>query len=163
MKKVALFIISLLLIIPFTVKALDPSVTNVNADVNGSTINYAGTAEDGVIAVMCKLYDSNNNELDKFSIAVSENAFSGTFEVESNGEYKVSCARFEGGAVKSATVTVAGASTVTTTTTANVAQTSKNPKTNDGILNYVYILVVGVIGMIFGALYIRKTKKLKSK
>ena len=165
MKKVALFIISLLLIIPFTVHADNEKVLTLDVNVNGASITYSGTTEDGITAVMCRLFDKNDQDVNKYSSEVTSNAFDGELIASRNGDYKVSCAKYEGGDALVKDVKISGLpeeSTEVTTTTGDV-KTSKNPKTNDGILNYVYLLVVGALGMTAGTLYIRKTKKLKSK
>lgn len=165
MKKVALFIISLLLIIPFTVHAADEKVLTLDVNANGANITYSGTTEDGITAVMCRLIDENGQDADKYSSAVTSNAFDGSLTAPGNGDYKVSCAKFEGGDALVKDVSISGlpennSSTQVTTTK---AQNSKNPKTNDGVLNYVYILIAGLVGIGAGTLYIKKTKKIKSK
>ena len=106
MKKLGLLVVSLLLL-PFIVSAASlPSVKTLDASTSGLTIKYNGTMEDGSYAVMCKLYDSDSNEIDLLSTSVSEKAFEGTFEVASAGKYTITCANYEGGAIKSVEVEV---------------------------------------------------------
>ena len=102
MKKISLFIISILFLIPLGVFALPeyPKVLTLDASSNDKFVNYSGTTEDGSLAVMCKLYDSEDNELDKLSTAVEDNNFEGTFTVSASGDYEVACANYEGGEIK---------------------------------------------------------------
>ena len=101
MKKSYLIIFALLLVIPFSVFAeTTPKVLTVTAENSSSTINYTGTTEDGVYAVMCKLFNSSDEEIDMLSSSVDNNTFSGTFANVSEGTYNVGCARYEGGDVK---------------------------------------------------------------
>ena len=105
MKKI-LLTLSILLIIPMTAFADEfPKVITLNAEADGVLINYNGTTEENSHAVMCKLYDSKNKELDKLSVAVDNKNFEGTFTAPGAGEYKVTCANYEGGAIKETTVT----------------------------------------------------------
>ena len=151
MKKISLLVLTILLLIPFTVfAAATPRVLTVDAEADGSTINYKGTTEDGVYAVMCKLYDSSDNEVDLLSSSVDNKKFEGSFSNVAAGTYTVSCARYEGGDIVSDDVTIAGA-------------LATNPKTSDNILTYVLILLASLAGVVLGTLYIRKTKKLKTK
>ena len=82
---------------------------------------------------MCKLYNSSNEESDMVSVEVSEKKFEGYFTVTKNDTYKVSCAKYEGGDIKSDTVKVTKA---------------KNPKTGDTMLLYVALGVVSVVALI---------------
>ena len=101
MKKLYLFLISLLLIIPFSVyAATTPRVLTLTAKSSGTTINYEGTIEEGSHAVMCKLYNSDNQEIDLLSSAVDNKAFEGSFENVEKGKYTVACANYEGGEIK---------------------------------------------------------------
>ena len=108
MKKFSILLFSLFLFVPFLVRAAEnPNVLTLEASADGNTISYNGTMEDGSSAVMCKIYDSNNEEIDMLSSEVNDNsAFAGEFTVHANDEYKVSCANYEGGEIKSAEVTV---------------------------------------------------------
>ena len=152
MKKISLLVLTIVLLIPITVfAAVTPRVLTVDAKADSSTINYTGTTEDGVYAVMCKLYDSSDNEMDLLSSQVDNKEFKGSFSNVAAGTYKVSCARYEGGEVVSDDVPIEG------------ELTTANPKTGDSILVYVLALVVAVLGTVGGTLYIRKTKKLKTK
>lgn len=106
MKKI-LLALSLLLIIPITAFADEelPKVLSLEATTEGVLINYNGTTEADSHAVMCKLYDSKNKEIDMLSVAVDNKKFEGTFTTPKAGEYKVACANYEGGAIKETTVT----------------------------------------------------------
>ena len=138
MKKISLFIVSILLIIPFAVNAAEnPSVKSLEAKANDSTITYNGTMEDGSHAVMCKLY-KGDEEVDLLSSAVDNNNFEGEFTVTEKGDYKVYCANYEGGAITTADVTVS-----------KVEEDNKsNPKTFDAIVIFISILVVSIIGFV---------------
>lgn len=167
MKKKYLVIIALLLILPFGVYASDdPAVLEVNAERDGSTINFNGTTEDDVHAVMCKLFNSSNEEVDMFSTSVEENTFSGSFTNVEDGDYNVLCARYEGGVVRSAQV-VDGATNgngtddnSTGTGTTNNTNNQVNPKTYDaGITGSIIMLIVCIVGMVGSIIFIKKIKK----
>ena len=65
MKKIGLFVLTILFILPLGVKAeTKPKVLKVTSTVEKTTIKYEGTTEDDVYAVMCKLYNSKNEEID---------------------------------------------------------------------------------------------------
>ena len=107
MKKIGLFILIVLLVIPFSVMAaIKQSVKTLDANASGSTINYSGTMEDGSYAVMCKLYNSSDEELDLLSSSVDNNKFSGRFENLSDGTYNILCANYEGGEIKTVSVVI---------------------------------------------------------
>ena len=90
MKKLRLLIIGLLLLLPNVAFAEgEPNVDTVTATISGSTITYSGTTVNDSVAVMCKLYNSNGEELKKFSSAVSDDKFEGEFAVTENGEFEV--------------------------------------------------------------------------
>lgn len=144
MKKLKLFIVSVLLLIPFTVNAAEPKVTSLDAKVSSGTISYNGTMEDGSHAVMCKLYDSNSKEIDLLSSAVDSNKFEGSFTVSSKGTYKVSCANYEGGEITEKTVEVIKV---------------KNPKTGDKIVLYLVVGIISLVGV--GCLTLRFKKQMK--
>ena len=109
MKKLKYLIFSLLLIIPLCVFAAEqPKVTKLETNVEGKNISYNGTMETGSHAVMCKLY-SDSTEINKISLPVDSGKFNGSFTVTEIGEYKISCANYEGGAIKEVTATVADA------------------------------------------------------
>ncbi len=162
MKKISLFIIGLLFLFPIGVYAADdPNVDTVSANVDGTTINYSGTTVNGSTAVVCKLYDSNNEELKTYSTAVSNDSFSGSFQVTSNGDYTVTCANYEGGEKKSATATVTDSTNNDSNSNSNNSNSnsssnsnknnSENPKTLDNISLFVVLfsmsalLVVGLL------------------
>ena len=113
MKRYFFTLLTLFLIIPVKVLAVNPKVLTLDTETNGNTISFSGTIESGSHAVMCKLYDSENHEKDMLSVSVNNGAFSGSFSVTSAGDYKVACANYEGGEIKSDTTT---ATQVTPTT-----------------------------------------------
>ena len=146
MKKNSLFIFIMLLLIPFSVLAEElPSVKTLTAKANKSTINFNGTIEDGSHAVMCKLFNEKNEEIDLLSAAVDEEKFNGSFENVSNGTYNVACANYEGGEIEKTKVLV---------------NESSNPKTGDSILIYTVLFLISSIGMIIGNIYLRKQRSL---
>ena len=107
MKKLKLFILTLLLILPFSVLAISyPKVLTLTAEVDGNKINYSGTIETGSHAVMCKLYNSQDEEIDKLSVAVNNFEFEGMFTTTTTGNYKVACANYEGGEIKTTNVSI---------------------------------------------------------
>jgi len=143
MKKLSIFLVSILLLIPFTVSAL-PKVESLDAKVSKNEITYNGTMEDGSTAVMCKLYDSKSNEIDLLSTQVDDNKFEGSFTVNTKGDYKVSCANYEGGEILEKTVSVTDV---------------KNPKTGDNIIMYVSLGVIALLGIGFIAFRLKKQAK----
>ena len=153
MKKLSLFLVSILLIIPFAVKAASPSVKTLDATVDSSTIKYSGTMEDGSYAVMCKLY-KGDDEIDLLSSAVDNNKFEGEFTVSSKGEYKIHCANYEGGEIKNITVSV----DVESDKASSKEDNKSNPKTGDKVMIFVSMLVVSIIG--FGITVVLKKRKI---
>ena len=164
MKKISLFIIGLLFLFSIGVYAADdPNVDTVSANVDGTTINYSGTTVNGSTAVVCKLYDSNNEELKTYSTAVSNDSFSGSFQVTSNGDYTVTCANYEGGEKKSATVTITASSNINNNTATDTSNTNKpnteksdNPKTLDNIK--IFIVLFGISALLVVGLLLAKKK-----
>lgn len=144
MKRLRLLIIGLLLLPVVAFAAEAPNVDTVTATISGSTITYSGTTVNESVAVMCKLYNSNGEELKKYSSAVDEDKFTGEFTVTENGEYEVRCANYEGGDIKTAKVT---------------ASEVKNPDTGDSIYTYGIIAGGAIIGI--GIVVVILTKKKK--
>ena len=105
MKKLFVFI---LLIIPicFVKAASTPIVLTLEATADNNTVKYNGTIEVASHAVMCKLYNDKDEELDLLSSAVDAGKFEGSFVVSAKGDYKVACANYEGGDIKVATTNV---------------------------------------------------------
>ena len=132
MKKIIVLVL-LLLVLPITVLAAEaPKVTKLELKNDKQVITYTGEMEDGSLAVMCKLYNSKDEEIDYLSSEVNEHKFEGTFTVTKNDTYKVSCANYEGGEIKTETIVVKAA----------------NPKTGDTMLLYVALGVVSVVALI---------------
>ena len=101
MNKKSLLILALLLIFPISAFATEnPKVLTLETNVDGNIIGYNGTTENGSYAVMCKLYNSSNEEINMYSLAVDNQEFEGTFIVSAAGTYKVRCANYEGGEIK---------------------------------------------------------------
>ena len=136
MKKISLIIV-LLLILPLAVLAEEEEfkVLTLTTEVDGANINYSGTTEEGSHAVMCKLYDADNEEIDMLSSAVEEEEFSASFVVTEEGDYTVSCANYSGGEFKTATATV------------GEVKNANNPNTYDAGIKSILVLIVSVVGM----------------
>ena len=159
MKKFNLLFLTILLTIPFRVNAATPSVKTLEVESTGSTIKYNGTMEDGSTAVMCKLYDTSDTEIDLFSSAVDTNAFSGSFTNVADGTYDIACANYEGGQLKKVKVTVENNEN---NTTDNTDSTIDNPKTYDaGIRNSIILLTISTMAIISYTIYSKKTIKNK--
>lgn len=92
------------LFIPFAVSAAD--VKTIEVDNINEIVIYEGTTDKDTYAVMCKLYNSENKEIDMESQAVEDNKFSGSFLVADEGTYKVACANYDGGKFLSGEVEV---------------------------------------------------------
>ncbi|MEE3342925.1 MAG: InlB B-repeat-containing protein [Bacilli bacterium] len=113
MKNKLLLIFSLLLVLPLTVMAAgEANVTSLDthAEDGGNIILFGGTTENSSHAVMCKLYDNQDEEIDKLSVEVTNEGtngtFGGSFLAPSVGTYTVSCANYEGGNIVSDDVSV---------------------------------------------------------
>ena len=147
MKKLGLFVLSILLVLPFSVNAATlPAVKTLEATVSGSTVSYNGTMEDGSYAVMCKLFDKDDKEVDKLSSQVDSNKFEGSFTKVANGTYNVVCANYEGGDVKKEEVTVTDST-----------ETPSSPNTYDaGITTSLIIVGISGIAIVGSVLYLRK-------
>ena len=110
----------LVLLLPLMVHAdTFPKVLSLDATLDHNTINYSGTTESGSHAVMCKLLNSTGAEIDMLSVAIDNNEFEGTFITPTTGSYTVSCANYEGGAIKTKAVTVTSVATYTVTFNSN--------------------------------------------
>ncbi len=105
MKKIVT-ILALFFLLPVVVFAQDPVVNTLEAEVNNNDISFSGTVDVESHAVMCKLYDDEDNELDMLSVAVDNGEFAGAFTITETGDYRVACANYEGGAFRSDEVTV---------------------------------------------------------
>jgi len=141
MKKIVVFL--LLLILPVTAFAL-PAVTELELSNEKNVITFKGETEDGSVAVMCKLYNSKDEEIDLLSTEVNENKFEGTFTVTKNDTYTVYCANYEGGDIVKKSVTV---------------KDIANPKTGDNIVIYISLAVVSLMAIILIALKFKNSKK----
>ena len=131
MKKI--IVLLLLLVLPVTVNAaMAPAVTKLELKNDKQVISYTGEMENTAVAVMCKLFNSKDEEVDYLSSEVDAGKFEGSFTVTKNDTYKVSCANYEGGEIKSETIVVKAA----------------NPKTGDTMLLYVALGVVSVVALI---------------
>lgn len=111
MKKLIYSLITILLLFPLSVRAEgEPNVTELDTYLEGSIILFSGETENNAHAVMCKLYDDQDEEIDKLSVEVindgSNGTFSGTFMAPEEGNYTVSCANYEGGTIVTDDVTV---------------------------------------------------------
>ena len=121
-----LVVLLLLLIFPLTASAATSNVNVKTLDVSasGKTIKYNGEMENDSVAVMCKLYNSDNKEIDYLSSAVNNHKFEDTFTVSDTGKYTIYCANYEGGEILSKEVEV---------------KEEQTPETLDNIVTYVLI------------------------
>lgn len=158
MKKRFLFLIILLAFPLVLVKAATtPRVLTLDATASGSTINYNGTIEPGSTAVMCKLYDSADAELDLLSSPVSNNSFEGSFVVSKTGTYTIRCAHYDGGDVKE--VTVGATSGTADSTESSSTATATNPKTYDkGIKGDMILFAFSSLGILVSSIYLKKKR-----
>lgn len=107
MKKISLLVLPLLLLIPLKVLGIEnPKVLTLSANNESLEITYNGTVEAESHAVMCKLYNSSDEEIDLLSLSVDNNSFSGSFTVPDYGSYTVACANYEGGEIKKTEISV---------------------------------------------------------
>ena len=133
MKKIMVILIILLVMPVCVLAATTPQVLTLTADSSKKDIYYKGTIEENSYAVMCKLYNDKDEEIDMLSSAVDEGKFEGNFTVEENGNYKVACANYEGGEIKTVDVKVDG------------VEKESNPKTGDAIGLYVLIFSISFL------------------
>ena len=147
MKKI-IFVLTLLILIPMSVfAATTPRIITLEANATEGEIKYNGTVEPNSYAVMCKLYNEKDVELDLLSSPVSEEKFDGNFTVTESGNYKIACANYEGGEIKTTEVTV------------KLTETKEeNPKTGDNIVLYMTIAGIAVVGLVVGVLVVKKRK-----
>jgi hypothetical protein len=145
MKKLGLLL--MLFILPLSVSAASVNVKSLDATTEGKIIKYSGEMENGSVAVMCKLYNGDE-EIDYLSSEVDSNKFEGSFTVTSAATYKVACANYEGGEFK--------------TTEVEVKEETKEekqevtPNTLDNILSIVAIAGVSLTTLIGVSFYIKK-------
>ena len=144
MRKIMFLLVALFIVPTCIFAATSPEVIKLDATVSGKDIKYNGETTDGAYAVMCKLFNSKDEELDMLSSPVDDNKFDGTFTVTENGDYRVACAIYEGGEFKNVNVTVSDAETK-----------AKNPKTADNVLSYIIILT-GCITLLGASYLVRK-------
>ncbi len=161
MKKFSVLLI-ILLLFPFIYveAASTPRVLTLDATTSDTTITYNGTIEDGSYAVMCKLLNNNNEEIDLLSSSVTNNSFEGSFVVSEKANYKVACANYEGGDIKEVEVSFDD-DTVTDTnknnTNAKKVNNASNVKTSDNIIIFIMIGIISMCAII--SLIIIKKKR----
>lgn len=115
MKKIITLLV-FLLIAPIIVLADEPRVLTLEADNDSNVITFSGTTEDGSLAVMCKLLDDENHEVNMVSVEVDNNSFEGTITAPTVGEYTVACANYDGGEItKTDTINVTEVTVITYT------------------------------------------------
>lgn len=147
MKKL-LFVLAILFLLPLSVfAAATPRIITLEATSKDNEIKYNGTIEPGSYAVMCKLYNDSDEEIDLLSSPVEDQKFEGSFANVEAGKYQVACANYEGGDVKKVDVTV----------DETIAK-EDNPKTGDNIVKYMIIAGVAVVGLVAGVLIVKKKK-----
>lgn len=109
MKKKIILVFALLFILPLTAKA-EPNVNELDTYLEGNIILFSGTTIDSSHAVMCKLLNSQSEEIDILSVEVNNDgtngAFNGAFMAPEVGNYTVACANYEGGTIVTDDVTV---------------------------------------------------------
>ena len=145
MKKVLVLLLAIVL--PVSVNAASTNVTKLELSNDKTVITFKGEIEDDSVAVMCKLYDSKNEEIDLLSTSVSENKFEGTFTISNNDTYKVACANYDGGEIKAETIKV---------------DDIVNPKTGDLIESYCIVLALCVAALILACMAPKFLKKRKN-
>ena len=126
MKKCLFTLFALFLMVP-TVFAGAQRVLTLETETEGNRVNFNGTIESGSHAVMCKLYDADNHEVDMLSVAVENGAFAGSFTVKTAGNYKVACANYEGGTIRSDTTEVTNANPAPSTYTVRFVVNGGSP------------------------------------
>lgn len=152
MKKI-IVIISLLFIFPMTAfAALAPEVSKLELSNDKGVITFKGETENVgeavSYAVMCKLYNSESNQIDLLSTEVVDKKFEGSFTVTKNDTYTVYCANYDQGAIKSETIKV---------------DDIVNPKTGDNMYIYCVVFAVCIAAVVIAAMYPRFLKKVKAK
>lgn len=169
MKKIGL-LLSLLFILPLcTLAAENPAVKEIDAKSDGTTISYTGTMESGSFAVMCKLYNSKDEEIDLLSSAVDNNKFEGKFTVSGADTYTLACANYEGGEIKKVEVLVEDLSDKTKDDKTEEAKTEtpkndkiednkNNPKTGDNYTSLIFGTMISLVGIMGATLYIKRKK-----
>ena len=144
MKKIVLLL--MLMVLPIAVNAASINVKSLDATLESNVVKYSGEMEDGSFAVMCKLINSKDEEVDYLSSEVDKAKFEGEFNVTKEDTYKVSCANYEGGEIKTVDV--------------KVSETKKEetPNTFDSIMLYVILLVASVVGLSLIVIFKKKAK-----
>ena len=145
MKKILVLLLAIVL--PVSVNAASTNVTKLELSNDKTVITFKGEIEDDSVAVMCKLYDSKNEEIDLLSTSVSENKFEGTFTISNNDTYKVACANYDGGEIKAETIKVSDI---------------VNPKTGDLIELYCLVFAFCIAALILTFMAPKYLKKRKS-
>ena len=162
MKKIKLLVLICLFVFPFirVDAATTPKVLTLEGTTSGTSISYNGTTEEGSTAVMCKLLNTDSEELEMLSSPVDNKEFTGTFTVDEKKDYIVACANYEGGEIKKITVSF---NKETTSNNTNDKETSKkitnsnNVKTSDNIIKFVILSFISLMATI--SLLIIKKKR----
>lgn len=144
-----------LLVIPFSVHAANPKVLTLTTEEKAGTIEYSGTTEDGSHAVMCKLYNEENEQVDLLSTAVDNKNFTGSFKDVEKGKYTIACANYEGGEITKTEITV-GSETEEVKEEKTELKEETNPKTNDNIKTYIITLGLSMITLTGITIYQKK-------
>ena len=145
MRKIIFLLVALFIVPTYILAAIAPTITKLEADVLGKDIKYNGETTTGTYAVMCKIFNNKDEELDLLSSPVIENKFEGSFTVIENGEYKVSCSNYEGGEFKTIDVIV---DENNLEDQAKEIEKVQNPKTGDNIVLYISLSLVSIIGIV---------------
>lgn len=142
-KKFIIVLIALMFLTP-VIKAQELNVKTLESTITDSEVKYSGTTDDGVLAVSCSLFNSNNEEIDINSNQVENDEFEGSFSIKESDTYIVKCANYDGGQIISSEIVL------------NLT----NPSTGDSIIKYVLIGSISIIGIIAISIC---TKKNQSK
>ena len=157
MKKIILAL--LILIFPVTVfAAVPPIVSKLELSNNKGVIKFSGETAlppeysngEPAYAVMCKLFNSEEDQVDILSVEVNEDKFEGSFTVNKNDTYTVYCANYDGGEIKSETIKV---------------DDIVNPKTGDLIELYCLVFAFCIAALILALMapkYLKKRKGTKT-
>lgn len=129
MKKIILAL--LIFVLPVTVfAAVPPIVSKLELSNDKGVIKFIGETAlppeysngEPSYAVMCKLFNSEEDQIDILSVEVNEDKFEGSFTVTKNDTYTVYCANYDAGEIKSESIKV---------------DDIVNPKTGDNTILYV--------------------------
>ena len=129
MRKIIFLLVALFIVPTYILAAIAPTITKLEADVLGKDIKYNGETTTGTYAVMCKIFNNKDEELDLLSSPVIENKF----------------ANYEGGEFKTIDIIV---DENNLEDQAKEIEKVQNPKTGDNIVLYISLSLVSIIGIV---------------